>query len=171
MRCARHPGVETGLSCANCGTPICPKCMVVTPVGMKCPDCGRIKNSPLFQVRPERLLLAGFVAFFAGIVAALIGDLGFFVIFISIPYGYFAGSMILKAAGMKRGTKLEVLTGAAMILGALALKFIPALFISSHLGETGRSSVAIVLPLLVNPFFWLAAIISTSCAISKIRYL
>ncbi len=37
--CYRHPGRETGVSCSNCGKPICPDCMTATPVGMRCPDC------------------------------------------------------------------------------------------------------------------------------------
>ena len=35
--CERHKN-ETRLSCAECSTPICPKCAVRTPVGFKCPD-------------------------------------------------------------------------------------------------------------------------------------
>ncbi len=37
--CYRHPSRETGVSCSNCGRPICPDCMTTTPVGMRCPDC------------------------------------------------------------------------------------------------------------------------------------
>ena len=37
--CYRHPGRETGVSCSNCGRPICPECMTSTPVGMRCPEC------------------------------------------------------------------------------------------------------------------------------------
>jgi membrane associated rhomboid family serine protease len=39
--CYRHPSRETGVSCSNCGKPICPDCMTATPVGMRCPDCAR----------------------------------------------------------------------------------------------------------------------------------
>jgi membrane associated rhomboid family serine protease len=39
--CYRHPNRETGVSCANCGRPICPECMTATPVGMRCPECAR----------------------------------------------------------------------------------------------------------------------------------
>jgi membrane associated rhomboid family serine protease len=39
--CYRHPSRETGVSCSNCGNPICPDCMTATPVGMRCPDCSR----------------------------------------------------------------------------------------------------------------------------------
>ncbi len=37
--CYRHPNRETGVSCSNCGRPICPDCMTPTPVGMRCPEC------------------------------------------------------------------------------------------------------------------------------------
>jgi membrane associated rhomboid family serine protease len=39
--CYRHPGRETGVSCSNCGNPICPDCMTATPVGMRCPECAK----------------------------------------------------------------------------------------------------------------------------------
>jgi membrane associated rhomboid family serine protease len=42
--CYRHPDRETGVSCSNCGNPICPDCMTPTPVGMRCPDCSREKT-------------------------------------------------------------------------------------------------------------------------------
>jgi membrane associated rhomboid family serine protease len=36
--CYRHPERETGLSCSECGRPICPDCMTVAPVGIRCPE-------------------------------------------------------------------------------------------------------------------------------------
>jgi len=36
--CYRHPDRETGLSCSECGRPICADCMTVAPVGLRCPD-------------------------------------------------------------------------------------------------------------------------------------
>jgi membrane associated rhomboid family serine protease len=42
--CYRHPNRETGVSCSNCGNPICPDCMTATPVGMRCPECARQKT-------------------------------------------------------------------------------------------------------------------------------
>ena len=39
--CYRHPNRETGVSCSNCGRPICPDCMTSTSVGMRCPECAR----------------------------------------------------------------------------------------------------------------------------------
>src|SRR5215213_2976579 len=42
--CYRHPSRETGVSCSNCGRPICPDCMTATPVGMRCPECSKQKT-------------------------------------------------------------------------------------------------------------------------------
>src|SRR5437870_11540738 len=38
MTCYRHPDRETGVSCSECGRPICPDCMVFAPVGIRCPE-------------------------------------------------------------------------------------------------------------------------------------
>jgi len=38
MRCYRHPDRETGLSCSDCGRPICTDCMTIAPVGLRCPE-------------------------------------------------------------------------------------------------------------------------------------
>ena len=48
--CYRHPKRETGVSCSNCGRPICPDCMTTTSVGMRCPECASQKQ----QVRTMR---------------------------------------------------------------------------------------------------------------------
>lgn len=42
--CYRHTNVETGVSCSNCGRPICPDCMTPTSVGMRCPECAKQKT-------------------------------------------------------------------------------------------------------------------------------
>src|SRR3954449_1026042 len=52
--CYRHPRRETGVSCSNCGNPICPDCMTPTPVGMRCPDCAGQRT----QVRTMRSMAA-----------------------------------------------------------------------------------------------------------------
>ena len=49
--CYRHPDRETGLSCSNCGRPICADCMTSTPVGQRCPECVGTQ-----QVRRPRMM-------------------------------------------------------------------------------------------------------------------
>ena len=38
LRCYRHPDRETGVSCSDCGRPICTDCMNFGPVGIRCPE-------------------------------------------------------------------------------------------------------------------------------------
>lgn len=71
--CYRHPSRETGVSCSNCGNPICPDCMTPTPVGMRCPDCSKQKTPTRtlrsVQVEPiaTYILIALNVAVFFGV--------------------------------------------------------------------------------------------------------
>ena len=170
MHCARHPREVTAVTCASCGTPICPRCMVSTPVGLKCPDCGTLRKSPLYKVRPERLLLSTLVALVAGVGAAIIGEIGFLAIFVASAYGYFAGSLILRASGMKRGTKLEVFSGAGVVIGALAFKVLPGL-----VPAVARALAHTVLRFgpyaLLDVFLWVAVVITAGAVVSRIRYL
>ncbi len=50
MRCSRHANIETDLSCGRCGTPICPRCLVQTDVGIRCPRCASPARRNLFAV-------------------------------------------------------------------------------------------------------------------------
>jgi membrane associated rhomboid family serine protease len=44
--CYRHPDRETGLSCSECGRPICTECMTAAPVGLRCPDHAGSRRGP-----------------------------------------------------------------------------------------------------------------------------
>lgn len=65
--CYRHPGRETNVSCSSCGRPICTDCMEPSPVGMRCPECGKDRTrvvsartaaqQSLFEVAPATLIL------------------------------------------------------------------------------------------------------------------
>lgn len=77
--CTRHPKVITRLRCGRCETPICPKCSVSTPAGMRCPTCARNKIAP----RP----------------AAVVREGGRFLSSIFYPFGpyrfWYAGAAVL----------------------------------------------------------------------------
>src|SRR5207248_2290128 len=61
--CYRHPDRETGLSCSDCGRPICVDCMTVAPVGIRCPEHAGKRQSPSRPVRSVQRTAArrGFV--------------------------------------------------------------------------------------------------------------
>jgi membrane associated rhomboid family serine protease len=46
MYCYRHPDRETGLSCSECGRPICTECMTAAPVGLRCPEHATNRPQP-----------------------------------------------------------------------------------------------------------------------------
>ena len=72
--CYRHPTRETGVSCSNCGRPICPDCMTPTPVGMRCPECAR-QRTRVHRLRttPDRPLVTS--AILAIIVVVFLAEL------------------------------------------------------------------------------------------------
>ena len=50
--CYRHPDRETGLSCSECGRPICTECMTPAAVGIRCPDHAGARRA----VKPPRVV-------------------------------------------------------------------------------------------------------------------
>jgi membrane associated rhomboid family serine protease len=58
--CYRHPDRETGLSCSECGRPICTECMTPAPVGLRCPDhSGRPQGVAKVRSNVRRASFAG----------------------------------------------------------------------------------------------------------------
>ena len=50
--CTRHTKTTTRLRCGRCESPICPKCTVTTPAGMRCRACAKNK----IALRPAGVL-------------------------------------------------------------------------------------------------------------------
>src|SRR4029077_20193758 len=50
--CYRHPDRETGLSCSECGRPICTECMTAAPVGLRCPEHAGPRRNRGIKPRP-----------------------------------------------------------------------------------------------------------------------
>jgi membrane associated rhomboid family serine protease len=64
QHCYRHPDRETGLSCSECGRPICADCATFAPVGIRCPDhaAASSRRNPSLRLRPRPVRRAGGVA-------------------------------------------------------------------------------------------------------------
>lgn len=72
--CYRHPDRETGLSCSECGRPICTECMTMAPVGIRCPEhaggaAKRRLPGPAPVVRAQRRMGATFAPVTKGLIA------------------------------------------------------------------------------------------------------
>jgi len=65
--CYRHPDRETGLSCSECGRPICADCATFAPVGIRCPDhAGARGGKKPRQIKPPTVRRAEGVALATG---------------------------------------------------------------------------------------------------------
>lgn len=143
--CARHPDTETALRCSRCGTPICPKCLVQTPVGARCKDCARISRSPIYTVSGSTLALAAGAALVGGIVMGLIWGFvllpfsaGFFSIFIGIGLGYVFARVMQVSTGYKRGPVVVGLAwGGILIAWGMQFMFLPTQYVMYDLLAVG----------------------------------
>jgi membrane associated rhomboid family serine protease len=84
--CYRHPSRETGVSCSNCGRPICPDCMTTTPVGMRCPECSK-QATKVMRLRDMAVVPRVTYALIAINVVAFLTEQGQFSLFGSGIHG------------------------------------------------------------------------------------
>lgn len=123
-QCYYHPEVETNLACGKCGRYVCPRCMVQTPVGVRCRECAQLRRLPTFDVGATtylRAVLAG--GAIAGTTGAVWGLLMPRLTFIwglqwlvALGLAYLVGEGVSLAANRKRGTGLAVIAGASLAL-------------------------------------------------------
>jgi len=126
MQCATHPSVETELACGKCGKPICPRCLVHTPVGARCRQCANVRRLPTYNISAQIMARAGVAA---GLGGAVLGGLwavlfpfglGFyFGLFLGLGLGYALGELVSVAANRKAGLPLQVLAAGGVIVAYL----------------------------------------------------
>ncbi len=126
MKCAAHPRVETNLRCGKCGKPICPKCMVQTLVGARCPECARLYKLPTYRVSTAYYLRAAGTALGMAIVCGVIwGVVNLFLPFfflnllLGAGVGYAIGEVVGLAVNRKRGRGLAAVAGAGVAISYL----------------------------------------------------
>ena len=132
MKCATHPQVETNLRCGKCEKPICPKCMVQTPVGARCLDCAQLYKLPTYRVSTQYYLRAAGtglgMAIVCGTIWSVIGNfVPFFYLNLLIApgIGYAIGEVIGLSVNRKRGTGLAIFAGAAVVISYLVSILLP----------------------------------------------
>ncbi len=129
-QCKRHPSVETNLFCGKCGDPICPKCMVETLVGARCPTCAHLKRVPTYRVSTQYYLRA--IGAAIGLAAACGVAWGFLRLFVPFFFlniligaaaGFAIGEGISLATNRKAGTGLAVIGGVAVVAAYVISSF------------------------------------------------
>jgi hypothetical protein len=118
LRCARHPNTETLLRCGRCETPICQRCMVMSPVGARCPTCAQVKRFQLL-LKPKELALAIVYGLAVGtlgtVVASYIPLLGPIFSFAIVGFG--VGYAVSAGANRKRVPVLGPIAVACLFVG------------------------------------------------------
>lgn len=134
--CQRHPDVETVLACGRCAAPICPRCLVHTPGGIRCPDCARLRRPVMYELSltdyARAILAAAVAAVPLGFLGAILlpprAGAGFLLLAIGLLAGVGAGTLIAEAMSRatrnKRGPSMQVIAVVAIVFaGALRLVF------------------------------------------------
>jgi hypothetical protein len=123
MRCATHPDVETNLRCGKCGKPICPKCMVQTPVGARCRDCAKLYRLPTYRISSAYYLRAAGTALGIGIVIGVVWGIvdsflpfRFFTLIIGAGVGWAIGEVVALSVNRKRGAWLAVIGSLGVVI-------------------------------------------------------
>ena len=140
--CADHPDVETRLRCSRCGKPICPRCGVRTPVGMRCPDCAGTRSS--VAANPTQALVAAgaglVVAALAGIGWGFSPDWGFYW---ALLLGFGTVETMVRFLRKPRGSDLQAIAIVIVLFGIVLSRVILAqrLGVSfAALGEFGPAA-------------------------------
>lgn len=123
MPCAEHPDVATNLKCGKCGKPICPKCLVQTPVGARCRDCAKLYTLPTYRISGNYYLRAIGAALGMAIVIGLVWSfisnyLPYFFInlLLAAVFGFGIGEVTSLVVNRKKGLWLAVIGGFAVAL-------------------------------------------------------
>ena len=126
MQCATHPSVQTELACGKCGKPICPRCLVHTPVGARCRQCANVRRLPTYNIPAQIMVRAGAAAAVGGAVLgglwAVLFPFGlgfYFGLFLGAGLGYAVGEVVSIAANRKAGPPLQVLAAGGVIVAYL----------------------------------------------------
>lgn len=129
LYCANHPNRETMLRCSKCEKPICLKCAVQTPVGLRCRECALLKKVPTYDVSASYFALALLAGLGAGIVGGVLLFVfaGGFSLWLSPFFGYAVGEAVSRAANRKRGPRLQLATFISIVAGAILGKYGPFL--------------------------------------------
>jgi hypothetical protein len=118
--CSFHPGVETEVSCTECGRYICPKDMRETPVGYKCPICAEPARSQYVLVKPQQLVrtiaLGGATGVLGGLLVSVVPFFGFFA---GVLWGIATAEACRRASGGHREWAVGIVAIVAIVAGWL----------------------------------------------------
>lgn len=172
-RCTYHPNVLTRLRCSKCGTPICPRCAVETPVGFRCPDCAAVRGLPTYQTSASALIksigLGILIALGVGIIWGIFPDWSFYL---ALILGFGVAEGMAWTANYKRGSDLQIAAIACVVLGLVVSRVViaersPFFTLNDLLNHTTNPAVSAYFQLRLIPDMLFAAL---AIAIPFVRF-
>lgn len=119
--CVNHPNTETLIRCSKCLDPICQKCAVPTPVGLRCRKCAYANRSPLYVIRLQDVALAACVglaiAMVAGVIVTQLWIL--WAALLAGPVGGAIAEVMMRVTRGKRGRVMQVTAVVCIVVGAV----------------------------------------------------
>jgi len=151
MYCVNHPNTETLIRCNRCLDPICPRCAIRTPVGLRCRRCARVQRVPTYLLQPQHYLIATVVALLISlVVGALFVQLGgFFIFFIAFAAGGIVAEAVMRSIGGKRGLPVQIIVGVSIVIGTV---------IGPHLWRALAAGSLAAMP--TNPLVYLSTLLN-----------
>ena len=129
-RCSRHKDVSSSLLCSRCGDRICPKCMTVSPVGYRGPDCSKLIKIPTYDLSKKLLVKVLVIAIFCGLLiggvlfvfalslraSTLPAYLNYYLFMASIAIsGFFIGETVSLTSNRRRGRTLKYISSIGVL--------------------------------------------------------
>lgn len=146
--CSYHPNTLTRLRCTRCDKPICPRCMIGTPVGYRCPECARGPRPVVYSTSSTALVKATLIgALVATAVGALWGAFPAWAFYCALLLGFGVAEAMSWAANYKRGRELQIAAASCVLLGIIVSRLMiaqrsPFLTVDMLLNEATDPNVA-----------------------------
>lgn len=170
LYCVNHPDRETLLRCGKCGQPICPECAVRHPVGLRCPQCARLKKVPTYDVPAPYYLRALGAGLGASLLCAVVAEvlpifvpLMFLSFLLAMAAGAIVGEAVSRATGYKKGRGLQIIAALSVVLGSIGGTLIVTAF------EFHGAALFVLAAIVLNPYYWIYPIVAAAVAVMRLR--
>lgn len=160
LHCVRHSRRETVLRCGKCNSPICTRCVVLTPVGARCATCAQLRRLPQLQIGWwlfGRSTAGGIVT--SAVSWYLVSYVRVFGLFLGILVGLAVGEAMSRLARRRSGLLLEAGAVMAVVVGLAAVVW----------GEYVANGFAGLSAQSAGLLFVLPTIIASVVAVVKLR--
>ena len=130
-RCNSNEHKNANIFCSRCGLSVCPKCIVHSPVGVRCISCGKSSLSVLNKMSIDLFVRTLFISSMAGVVIGYILTIMSSMYFYWIHWigmifaAYAISEIVYKISGYKRGLKVQFIGSFALTICICIQLFFP----------------------------------------------